>query len=119
MGALTGDYGTVDSSINDINPERLPFDPKGQPKNYCERQGRCIIGCLPGARHTLNKQLMGAILGTPQGAAPLFADLGLEPLAEVDVIAARPEGGWEVTSTSASGSRPRSAKSGAAPWGVP
>ena len=60
MAALTGDHGTVDSSINDINPEPGPFDPAGAPKNYCERQGRCIIGCLPGARHTLNKQLMGA-----------------------------------------------------------
>ena len=96
MGALTGDYGTVDSSINDINPEPGPFDPAGQPKNYCERQGRCIIGCLPGARHTLNKQLMAAILGTPAGAAPLLPDLSLEPLAEVDVITVRPGGGWEV-----------------------
>jgi choline dehydrogenase-like flavoprotein len=96
MGSLTGDYGTVDSSINDINPEPGPFDPVGQPKNYCERQGRCIIGCLPGARHTLNKQLMAAILGTPAGAPPLLPDLSLEPLAEVDVIAAQPGGGWEV-----------------------
>jgi choline dehydrogenase-like flavoprotein len=96
IGTLTAAYGTVDSSINDINPEPTPFDPAGQPKNYCERQGRCIVGCLPGARHTLNKQLMAAILGTPKGDAPLLPDLGLEPLAEVDVIAAKPGGGWEV-----------------------
>src|SRR5436190_16377446 len=88
--------GPVDSSINDLTPEPGPFDPAGQPKNYCERQGRCIIGCLPGARHTLNKQLMAAILGTPAGAAPLLPDLSLEPLAEVDVITVRPGGGWEV-----------------------
>jgi choline dehydrogenase-like flavoprotein len=96
MSALTNDYGTVDSSINDINPEPGPFDPAGAPKNYCERQGRCIIGCLPGARHTLNKQLMSAILGTPQGAAPLFPDMQLQPLAEVDVIHALPDGRWQV-----------------------
>jgi choline dehydrogenase-like flavoprotein len=96
MSALTSDYGTVDSSINDIDPEPGPFDPAGAPKNYCERQGRCIIGCLPGARHTLNKQLMGATLGTPQGAAPLFADMHLQPLAEVDVIHALPDGRWRV-----------------------
>jgi choline dehydrogenase-like flavoprotein len=96
MSALTKDFGTVDSSINDINPEPGLFDPGGQPKNYCERQGRCIIGCLPGARHTLNKQLMAAILGTPKGDPPLFPDMALEPLAEVDVIASRPGGGWEV-----------------------
>ena len=96
MSALTHDYGTVDSSINDINPEPGPFDPAGAPKNYCERQGRCIIGCLPGARHTLNKQLMGAILGTPQGAAPLFPDMHLQSLAEVDVIHALPDGRWQI-----------------------
>ena len=96
MSALTGDFGTVDSSINDINPEPGPFDPKGAPKNYCERQGRCIVGCLPGARHTLNKQLMAAILGTPQGAPPLFADMHLQPLAEVDVIHALPDGRWQI-----------------------
>src|SRR5205823_9255615 len=47
MGALTGDYGTVDSSINDINPEPGPFDPAGQPKNYCERQGRSSSVAFP------------------------------------------------------------------------
>lgn len=26
--------------------------------NYCERQGRCFLGCLPAARHTLNKTLL-------------------------------------------------------------
>jgi cholesterol oxidase len=98
--ALTQDFGTVDSSINDINPEPGPFDPKGQPKNYCERQGRCIIGCLPGARHTLNKQLMGAVLGTPpskinpQGQPALLdGAIELQALAEVDVIKAGPGGG--------------------------
>ena len=29
--------------------------------NACQRQGRCVLGCIPGARHTLNKQLHGAI----------------------------------------------------------
>jgi choline dehydrogenase-like flavoprotein len=96
MAKLTGDYGTVDSSINDINAEPGPFDPAGAPKNYCERQGRCIIGCLPGARHTLNKQLMGAILGTPKGDPPGFPDLHLNALCEVDTIEALPEGGYRV-----------------------
>lgn len=93
---LTDDYGTVDSSINDITPEPSPFDPKGHPKNFCERQGRCIIGCLPGARHTLNKQLMGAALGKPDGSAPAFKDLHVNALCEVDRIDALPEGGYRV-----------------------
>jgi cholesterol oxidase len=29
---------------------------------FCERQGRCMIGCLPQARHTLNKTLYKFIL---------------------------------------------------------
>lgn len=96
MSKLTGEFGTVDSSINDINPEPGPFDPAGAPKNYCERHGRCIVGCLPGARHTLDKQLMGAILGTPKGDAPGFPDLHLNALCEVDVIEALPDGGYRV-----------------------
>jgi cholesterol oxidase len=96
MSKLTDEFGTVDSSINDLNPEPGPFDPAGAPKNYCERQGRCIVGCLPGARHTLNKQLMGAILGTPKGDAPGFPDLHLNALCEVDVIEALPDGGYRV-----------------------
>ena len=98
MSALTNDYGLVDSSINDLPPEPNVFDPAGQPKNYCERQGRCIIGCLPGARHTLNKQLMVAILGKPADnpPTPQFPDMSLEPLSEVDVIEARPGGGYVV-----------------------
>jgi choline dehydrogenase-like flavoprotein len=93
---LTADYGTVDSSINDITPEPSPFDPKGQPKNYCERQGRCIIGCLPGARHTLNKQLMTAALGKPDGTAAVFSDLHVNALCEVDSVQALPDGGYRV-----------------------
>ena len=96
MAKLTDDYGTVDSSINDINPEPGPFDPAGAPRNYCERQGRCIIGCLPGARHTLNKQLMGAILGTPKGDPPGLPGLHLSALCEVDTIEALPGGGYRV-----------------------
>jgi len=96
MAKLTDEYGTVDSSINDINAEPGPFDPAGAPKNYCERQGRCIIGCLPGARHTLNKQLMGAILGTPKGDPPGFPDLHMNALCEVDTIEALPAGGYRI-----------------------
>src|SRR5215813_10026498 len=77
---LTSDYGAVDLAINDLTPadSMLGVDQNGAPNdnlphnypldksiNYCERQGRCNVGCLPGARHTLNKQLMAAALGKP------------------------------------------------------
>src|SRR6266487_1426026 len=46
--------------------------------NSCQRQGRCGLGCIPGARHTLNKQLHGAIsAGKP---------LDVFPLCQVDTI---------------------------------
>jgi choline dehydrogenase-like flavoprotein len=104
MRNLTGDFGTVDSSINDLTPEGTlpnPQDPHTYPGtaiNYCERQGRCNVGCLPGARHTLNKQLMAAIFGKFDGSVPpVFPNISLEALAEVDVVSALPGGGYQVT----------------------
>jgi cholesterol oxidase len=111
MAKLTPEFGAVDLAINDLDPaflENQPPPAAGQPppgpKNYCERQGRCNVGCLPGARNTLNKQLMAAALGSPfpvpAGAPPLPTfqnnELEIQPLAEVDVIVARPGGGYEV-----------------------
>ena len=43
--------------------------------NVCQRQGRCVLGCIPGARHTLNKQIY---LTIKHGAA-----LDVHPLCEV------------------------------------
>jgi hypothetical protein len=67
---LPPDYGTVDSSIDDLTPENAPAGgpsdyPAKKPSNYCERQARCILGCLHGARQPLSKQLMKAMFGTP------------------------------------------------------
>lgn len=102
VSELTDDFGTVDLAIADLPPGDQPYDPKGSPKNYCERQGRCNVGCLPGARHTLNKQLMAAILGRPnfdkpsENVPPTFNNISLEPLAEVDFIEALPGGGYAI-----------------------
>lgn len=95
---VTSVYGTVDSSINDLPPGEV-YDPKGSAKNFCQREGRCNVGCLPGARHTLNKQLMNAALGRPLHPEdpPVLGDqLRIQALAEVDTIHARPNGGYEV-----------------------
>jgi len=105
---LTNDYGSVELAINDLVPADVsyrpdlyyppaapkPLDANTQvPWNYCERQGRCMIGCLPGARHTLNKQLMQAMYGTPanqlgdvnhkRGTTDPVEYLKLQPYAEV------------------------------------
>src|SRR5262249_37892736 len=108
---LTSDYGAVDLAINDVTPEdsMLGIDPNGLPSgnfphdypleksvNYCERQGRCNVGCLPGARHTLNKQLMAAALGKFDRTPPTLPNLTIQALSEVDVVRALPEGGYEI-----------------------
>ena len=59
-------YAKVDSNKNveDLTiPEKLStFDTKYKKEtNVCQRQGRCGIGCIPGARHTLNKEIHKAI----------------------------------------------------------
>lgn len=109
VSQLTNDFGAVDLAINDLTPEGTalgptepppnynPDNPKDPAKNYCERQGRCNVGCLPGARHTLNKQLIGAVFGKPDGTPGTFENiLMIEPLAEVDVIRALAGGGYEI-----------------------
>ena len=50
-------------------------------QNVCERQGRCVLGCLPGARHTLNKKIVGALRD-----AILKKVLSLQALCEVQRI---------------------------------
>jgi cholesterol oxidase len=51
---------------------------------HCERQGRCMLGCLPQARHTLNKTLFKRVLQKP-GATLL-------PKCKVLYIASNPQG---------------------------
>jgi choline dehydrogenase-like flavoprotein len=116
MKELTTDFGAVELAINDLTSERdapygatdpttnYPTDGKSDTgtgfgsgsKNYCERQSRCNVGCLPGARHTLNKQLMAASIGTPRHPEPLFHNLKVEALAEVDVICGLSDGRYEI-----------------------
>ena len=57
---------------------------------FCERQGRCVLGCLPQARHTLNKTLYRGWLSDPAKGVEL------RPLSEVRYVA-KTGGGYEVT----------------------
>jgi cholesterol oxidase len=56
---------------------------------FCERQGRCMLGCLPQARHTLNKTLFKFVLSKDQRVT-------LWPESEVRTIK-RLTDGYEVT----------------------
>jgi cholesterol oxidase len=59
----------VNLSITDIqdglfsnpHPTKAEKMKYSKQNNVCQRQGRCIFGCIPGARHTLNKQIYKAI----------------------------------------------------------
>jgi cholesterol oxidase len=51
---------------------------------HCERQGRCMLGCLPQARHTLNKTLFKRVLQKP--------GVTLLPKCKVLYIASNPQG---------------------------
>jgi len=54
------------------NPSISQTNDLSKQTNVCQRQGRCVLGCIPGARHTLNKQLHGAIeKGIPIEIFPL------------------------------------------------
>lgn len=78
-------WGPLKLQVAEADPAATPTN-----KNYCERQGRCFMGCLPGARHTLNKTLLKQL--------PLAAEdrVFMRPLADVDYIEVLPAGGYSV-----------------------
>ena len=55
----------------------------GEP-NVCERQGRCALGCIPGARHTNNKKIYDYLKDQTKGrhfeVRPLAEVYDIEPL---------------------------------------
>lgn len=73
-GKLAGDFD-LDLSITNI-PAGL-FDGPNLPsvdelkrllekqENICQRQGRCVLGCIPNARHTLSNLLLDAMNPAP------------------------------------------------------
>lgn len=74
-----GGWGPLDLQIFEFTGDNVaPGDLKKFV--YCERQGRCFMGCLPGARHTLNKTLISKVLDVPN------APVTLRALTEVDHI---------------------------------
>ena len=84
----TGDWKPLDLAVNDYDSTAMTGDAASK-NPYCERQGRCIQGCLPGARHTLNKTLINQVLS-------VRPNVSLESLADVSHIALRPDGRYEV-----------------------
>jgi cholesterol oxidase len=57
------------------------------PQTVCERQGRCFLGCLPGARHTLNKLLVDKVLAAKDANGQLlYPNVKLMTLTDVSHI---------------------------------
>ena len=67
-----------------------PEAPDLDKKAFCERQGRCLVGCLPGARHTLNKSIMNKLLYSAN-----VSFIELRSLSEVSKFE-KTTGGWRV-----------------------
>lgn len=91
---MTTPWEPLDLAVFDYDGD--PPSADGQPvnaarnKGFCERQGRCFVGCLPGARHTLNKTLVEHALKDPTWG------ITLKSLAEVDYITQGASGGYDV-----------------------
>ncbi len=83
LNPFDADLSITDISFGAFNDPGRPDDAdkakyKDNETNTCQRQGRCVLGCIPGARHSLNKLLVGAISNKKP--------LDIHPLCEVDTI---------------------------------
>jgi cholesterol oxidase len=80
----------LDLSLIEYDPHRSDGGDAAKVGTFCERQGRCILGCLPSARHTFSKTLYNKLLSDPTKG------VSLSPLSEVREIK-QIAGGYEVS----------------------
>jgi cholesterol oxidase len=59
------DWEPLELAVTEYDAHRGPESDSVPAHTNCERQGRCILGCLPQARHTLNKTLFKRVLQKP------------------------------------------------------
>jgi cholesterol oxidase len=79
----------LDLSLIEYDPHRPDGGDAAKVGTFCQREGRCILGCLPSARHTFSKTLYTKLLSDPAKG------VSLSPMAEVRDIKQIP-GGYEV-----------------------
>lgn len=77
-------WAPLELAVIDYDERRGKDSDSIKTRTHCERQGRCMIGCLPQARHTLNKTLFNKILQKP--------GVTLMPKCKVLYIAKSPQG---------------------------
>ena len=80
----------LDLSVIEYDPDRGATSAAQKNHTFCERQGRCVLGCLPAARETLNKVLYARLLSDPGSG------VALSPQAEVTRLVSV-GGGYRVT----------------------
>lgn len=59
------DWEPLELALTDYDAYRGADSDSVPAHTNCERQGRCMLGCLPQARHTLNKTLFKRVLQKP------------------------------------------------------
>ena len=79
----------LDLSLIEYDPHRPDGGDAAKVGTFCQREGRCILGCLPSARHTFSKTLYTKLLFDPTKGVTL------SPMAEVREIR-QVAGGYEV-----------------------
>jgi cholesterol oxidase len=79
----------LDLSLIEYDPHRPDGGDAKKVGTFCQREGRCILGCLPSARHTFSKTLYTKLLADPAKGVTL------SPMAEVREIK-QIAGGYEV-----------------------
>ena len=80
----------LDLSLIEYDPHRGAESDAAKVGTFCQREGRCILGCLPSARHTFSKTLYTKLLSDPTKGVTL------SPMSEVREIRQVP-GGYEVS----------------------
>ncbi len=79
----------LDLSLIEYDPHRPDGGDAAKVGTFCQREGRCILGCLPSARHTFSKTLYTKLLSDPTKGVTL------SPLSEVREIK-QIAGGYEL-----------------------
>ena len=87
---VEADWHPLDLSTVEYDPERGPESESAESHTFCERLGRCVLGCPRAATHALSKTLYARLLARPELGATIW------PLANVRYATAV-DGGYKVS----------------------
>ncbi|HJQ68289.1 MAG TPA: GMC oxidoreductase [Blastocatellia bacterium] len=87
---IEADWHPLDLSTVEYDPERGSESEAAEAHTFCERLGRCVLGCPRSATHALSKTLYARLLARPELGATVW------PLANVRYATAV-EGGYKVS----------------------